>query len=103
MNSFEEGLALCRTTPGALLIDLRDPEDYGAGRIPGAVNLSLNTLREDLAEIAEPDTPLFLYCYAGMRSWQAEALLPAMGYENVHSIGGIDGYRGELEEPEDAR
>jgi rhodanese-related sulfurtransferase len=98
MSEFSEGLALFRQTPGALLIDLRDPEDYEAGFVPGAVNLSLNTLREDLAELADYDTPLFLYCYAGMRSWQAEALLTVMGYENVHSIGGIDGYRGELEE-----
>ncbi len=98
MNPFDEALARCRETPGALLVDLRDPEDYEAGFVPGAVNLRLDTIRETLPELADFDTPVFLYCYAGMRSWQAEALLTAMGYERVTSIGGIDSYRGPLEE-----
>ena len=98
MESIEEGLARWRATDGAILIDPRDAEDYAAGFIPGAVNIPPERIREAVAEIAEPDTPIYLCCYSGMRSWQAEALLQAMGYQNVQSIGGMDRYRGELAE-----
>ena len=98
MSDINEGLKRCRETPGAILVDLRDEEDYREGHIPGAVNVLLQNLREAAEEMAEMDTPLFLYCYGGMRSFQAEALLQAMGYQNALSIGGIDRYKGELEE-----
>ena len=81
-----------------MLIDLRDGEDYAKGHIPGATNLLPETIREQIAEVAQKDTPIFLYCYGGMLSYQAEALLQARGYLHVTSIGGIDRYNGELEE-----
>lgn len=81
-----------------MLIDLRDEEDYAEGHIPRAINLLPETIREQIAAVAQKDTPIFLYCYGGMRSYQAEALLQARGYLHVTSIGGIDRYRGELEE-----
>lgn len=99
MSELETGLARWKTA-GGVLADLRDAEDYEAGHIPGAVHIPPDEVRERIAELAEGGAPVFLYCYAGMRSWQAEALLQAMGYENVHSIGGIDRYRGELTDPE---
>ena len=97
MSEFENGLAQWKAE-GGILVDLRAAEDYEAGHVPGAVHVPPETVREDLAALAEDGKPVFLYCYAGMRSWQAEALLQAMGYGNVRSIGGIDRYRGELEE-----
>lgn len=99
MNELERGLAEWKKS-GGILVDLRDAEDFAYGHIPGAVNISPETVREDVAAAAETDTPIFLYCYAGMRSWQAEALLQAMGYEKARSIGGVEGYRGELTEPD---
>ena len=81
-----------------MLIDLRDAEDYAEGHIPGAVNMQPETVREQIAAAAQKDTPIFLYCYGGMRSYQAEALLQARGYLHVFSIGGIDRYLGPLEE-----
>lgn len=88
-------------TPGALLIDLRDEEDYLSGHIPGAKRISLMTIREDMEAMAGPDTPIFLYCYSGMRSFQAEAVLSAEGYTHVCSMGGVDQYTGELTEEEE--
>ena len=98
MEDISQGISLYKSTPNAVLIDLRDAEDYSEGHIPGAVNMLPETIRERIATFAQKDTPIFLYCYGGMRSYQAEALLQARGYLHVSSIGGIDRYDGELEE-----
>ena len=84
-----------RTTEGAVLLDVRDPEEYAAGHIPGAVNIP----RDDIAKAQEiiPDkgTPVFAYCYSGRRSDSAVISLKKMGYQNVKNIGGIMEYKGE--------
>jgi len=98
MEDINQGISLYKSMPSAVLIDLRDAEDYAEGHIPGAVNMLPENIREQIAGIAQKDTPIFLYCYGGMRSYQAEALLQARGYLQVSSIGGIDRYDGELEE-----
>ena len=98
MEDINQGILLWKSTPGAVLVDLRDAEDYAEGHIPGAVHMLPQTIREQIAAIAQKDTPIFLYCYGGMRSYQAEALLQARGYLRATSIGGIDRYDGELEE-----
>lgn len=98
MEDINQGILLYKSTPGAVLIDLRDAEDYAEGHIPGAVNLLPETVRDQITAIARKDTPIFLYCYGGMRSYQAEALLQARGYARVASIGGFDRYDGETEE-----
>ncbi len=92
-----DGLRRFHATPGALLVDVREADEYENGHIPGSVNLPLSAL--DTAEISIPrrDTPLFVYCLAGTRSAQAVARLQRMGYARVENIGGIRGYRGEKE------
>ena len=98
MEDINRGILLYQSTPGAVLIDLRDAEDYAEGHISGAVSMLPENIREEIAAIAQKDTPIFLYCYGGMRRYQAEALLQARGYLHVSSIGGIDRYDGALEE-----
>ena len=84
----------CRGTPGAVLLDVREAEEFCGGHIPGAVNLPLSRIGEtDL----DRNTPLFVYCLRGTRSRQAVGELRRMGYQNVKSIGGIARYRGGLE------
>ncbi|MBQ9249057.1 MAG: rhodanese-like domain-containing protein [Oscillospiraceae bacterium] len=95
-NDLETGLQQYRETPGALLIDVRNRDEYAEGHVPGSVNLSLKQLRE-IDEIATSyDQPLFLYCLSGARSSQAAAMLKDQGYTNARSIGGVQGYQGQL-------
>lgn len=91
------GLERFRATPGALLVDVREADEYAAGHIPGSINLPLSAI--DTAEILIPrkDTPLFLYCLAGSRSSQALSRLQKLGYKRLENIGGIRSYRGEKE------
>ena len=92
--SFQEGLETFQKTPGAVLLDVRTPEEFAAGHVPEAVNAPLDALeRIDYQQ----DTPLFVYCHSGARSSQAVAVLRRMGYRNVTNIGGIVGYRGKVE------
>ena len=93
-NKINKGIKEYRTTPGAVLIDVREPGEFAAGHIPGAVNMPLSG-SHNLS--FSKDTPLYLYCLRGSRSLKASVILKEQGYTNVKSIGGITGYKGELE------
>ena len=86
-----------RNTPGAILLDVRTPQEYREGHIPGSQNVPLQTI-DKVASVAEKkDTPLYVYCHSGGRSRQAVQRLEQMGYSNVTNIGGIAAYRGKVE------
>lgn len=71
-----------------LLIDVRTPEEFASGHIPGAVNISLQTLPDRLDEI-QAGQPLVVYCRTGNRSATASEILISNGYEEVYDLGGM--------------
>jgi sulfur-carrier protein adenylyltransferase/sulfurtransferase len=77
---------------GALLVDVRDTEEFAAGHIPGAKHVPRGYL-ESRIEGAVPDRSkhLILYCASGNRSaYAARTLVEDLGYEHVESMrGGI--------------
>jgi sulfur-carrier protein adenylyltransferase/sulfurtransferase len=77
---------------GAVLVDVRENEEFAAGHIPGAVHVPRSYL-ESRIEGAAPDhdAHVILYCQSGNRSaWAAHTLRELLGYENVeHMKGGI--------------
>ena len=82
-----------KETPDAVLLDVRTPEEYRAGHVPGAKNLPLDRL----GGVNLPKSqPVFAYCLSGARSAQACAWLNRQGHEAVN-LGGIGSYRGPLE------
>ena len=91
------GLDRFRATPGAILLDVREPDEYAAGHIPGSMNLPLSAIDTAEIQLRDPEAPLFVYCLAGTRSARAVARLKSLGYTRVENIGGIRGYRGEKE------
>src|SRR5947209_7222140 len=75
---------------GAVVIDVREPEEWGAGHIPGAKHVPKSYL-ESRIEGAVPDRSahVVLYCASGNRSaWAARTLLDDLGYESVDSMTG---------------
>ena len=92
-----QGVQECGATPGAILLDVRTPQEYREGRIPGSKNVPLQELDRIAAVAARRDTPLFVYCHSGARSSQAVRLLAGMGYTNTKNIGGIAAYKGKVE------
>ena len=91
------GLEQYRATPGAVLLDVREADEFAAGHIPGSVNLPLSVI--DTAETLLPDrsAAVFAYCLVGSRSVRAVARLKALGYTSARSIGGIRDYKDALE------
>ena len=84
-------------TDGAVLLDVRTPQEYREGHIPGSKNVPLQELGRVSAVAGEKDTPLFVYCHSGARSRQAVDGLRRMGYLQVKNIGGIAAYTGKVE------
>ena len=91
------GLERFHAEKDALLLDVREADEYAAGHIPASVNLPLSAIHNAEILIPRKDTPLFVYCLAGTRSTQAVAQLQRMGYTKAENIGGIRSYRGERE------
>ena len=97
LPDINEGVEKCRTTEGAVLLDVRDPQEYASGHIPGAVNIPKDGIAKAKEMIPDADTPVFAYCYSGRRSDMAVTALKKMGYTNARNIGGITAYQGSLE------
>ncbi|MGO9904792.1 MAG: molybdopterin-synthase adenylyltransferase MoeB [Solirubrobacteraceae bacterium] len=75
---------------GAVIVDVREPEEWGAGHIPGALHVPKSYL-ESRFEGAVPDRDkhVVLYCASGNRSaWAARTLIEDLGYEHVESMTG---------------
>ena len=82
---------------GAVLLDVRTPQEYREGHIPGSVNVPLQSLSTADQIPAGKDAPLFVYCHSGARSSQATRPLAGMGYTNTKNIGGIAADKGKVE------
>jgi len=76
---------------GAVVIDVREPEEWGTGHIPGAKHVPKSFLESRIEGAAGRDDHIILYCQSGNRSaWAARTLIDDLGYDNVESMtGGI--------------
>ncbi|RJS93472.1 rhodanese-like domain-containing protein [Salinisphaera sp. Q1T1-3] len=75
-------------TDGAVLIDVREVDEWQAGHIAAARHISLPLLASD-PEIDLPlDQPIVTYCKVGARAERAAEILRACGYEDVRAMGG---------------
>ena len=92
-----QGVKEFRETPGAVLLDVRTPQEYRGGYIPGSINAPLQSLGGEDTLPADKNTPLYVYCHSGARSGQAVKILTRMGYVNAKNIGGIAAYTGKVE------
>jgi rhodanese-related sulfurtransferase len=74
---------------GALLIDVREDNEWEAGHAAGAEHLGKGIIERDIeARVPEKETELILYCGGGYRSALAADALQKMGYGNVFSMAG---------------
>ena len=75
----------------ANLVDIRTPEEYQEGNVPGFQNIPLDELRQRLGEI-DKDKPVYLICQSGLRSYLACRILQQLGYTCSHLAGGFRFY-----------
>lgn len=86
--------ALSMNKQGALLLDVREPEEYSAIHAPNAKLIPLGQLNSRLQEIAAyKDKPIVVMCRSGRRSAQAVSQLKDAGYSQVSNVkGGIQAW-----------
>lgn len=94
---FNEGLETYKNTKDAVLLDVRTPEEFSEGRVPGSRNLPLQEMGKIEQLIKDKAVPVFVYCLSGARSRVATVQLQQMGYAKVTNLGGISSYRGKVE------
>jgi len=79
--------ALEARPPDAVVLDVREPEEYAHGHVPGAVSLPQADLASRLDEVPR-DRAVMLVCQRGMRSYRAAQFLVQMGIDQVASVNG---------------
>ena len=91
-----QGVKEYSVTDGAVLLDVRTPDEYRQGHIPGSKNIPLQSINKVAGVIDNKATPIFVHGLSGARSRQASAILKQLGYTNVKNIGGISAYAGKV-------
>ncbi|AEI63462.1 rhodanese-like domain-containing protein [Corallococcus macrosporus] len=74
---------------GAVLLDVRTPQEFQEGHPEPARNIPVQELPRRIAEVGPPGTPVVVYCAAGGRSAQAAQLLRANGFPDVFDLKSV--------------
>ncbi len=78
-----------RRQPGAIVLDVREPDEYEQGAIPGALHIPRGTLESGIeGRVPDHATPLVVHCAGGTRSAFAAKTLAELGYSDVVSVAG---------------
>ena len=73
----------------AVVVDVRDKDEWDEGHIPGATHISRGTIELDIEEkVPDPSAMIICHCGGGGRSALAAETLQKMGYKNVRSMAG---------------
>ena len=73
----------------AVIIDVRDKDEWDEEHIPGAMHLSRGTIELDIEEkVPDPDAMVICHCGGGGRGALATESLQKMGYKNVRNMAG---------------
>lgn len=96
----EEAKRRLDTESGYLLVDVRTPEEYASGHIPGAENIEYTGIVDAFEARGIPkDQTVYLYCRSGNRSSIAAAALARAGYTGIVDFGGIINWPYETVKP----
>jgi hydroxyacylglutathione hydrolase len=81
-----------RTSDGVQVIDVRSPEEWRKGHLPGAIHIPLAQLPERIGEL-DASAPIVMQCQGGGRSSIATSLLQSQGLPDVSNLaGGYDAW-----------
>ncbi len=78
-----------RQQAGAVVLDVREPDEYEQGAIPGALHIARGTLETSIeSRVPDKATPLVVHCASGVRSAFAAKTLADLGYTDVVTVAG---------------
>ena len=72
---------------GALIVDVRTPQEFNSGNYKGSINIPLAELEKNLNLLGDKDRLIVVYCRSGNRSGQAKLILEKHGYKNILNGG----------------
>lgn len=72
---------------GAMLVDVRNPDEYKSGHVKGSVNIPLNQISQKIDKFKNKNT-IIVFCRSGARSKMAQSILKSNGITNVINGGG---------------
>lgn len=81
---------------GAVILDVRSKGEYSVGHIRGSINISVDTLNNNLNRLKDKDQPIITCCASGMRSASAKNMLKSKGYTQVYNGGGWGSLQNKL-------
>ena len=75
----------------AVLLDVRQADEFNAGHIKGAVLVPHDTIIEKVGSVVpDKSTPVYVYCRSGRRSAIAVEAMKKLGYTDLTDLGGMD-------------
>ncbi len=95
--SQDEAKEMMEQDDGHVIVDVRRPDEFETGHIPGAICIPNETIGSDQPEeLPDLNQVILVYCRSGDRSKQAAQKLFETGYTNVYEFGGIIDWTGEV-------
>jgi rhodanese-related sulfurtransferase len=82
---------------GVTVLDVRTPQEFESGHVPGAINIPHDQIAARAAEVGSKDQPVLLYCKSGRRSRLAAAELARQGFTAVYDFGPISAWPGPVQ------
>ena len=96
--SMDEAVEMMKKESGYIILDVRRPDEYAEGHIPGAINVPNEEIgTAEIPELPDKSQMILVYCRSGRRSKEASEKLVKLGYTNVVEFGGILDWKGEIE------
>ena len=77
----------------ALLIDVREPDEFAVGHAENAKNIPLGDIEAGKLTETTKTVKIYVYCRSGKRAGVAKTALEKQGYANVESLGGLSDWR----------
>ena len=96
--SMDEAVNMMRDEKDYIILDVRRPDEFAEGHIPGAINVPNEEIgAADIAALPDKSQLILVYCRSGRRSKEASEKLVKLGYTNIVEFGGILDWKGEIE------
>ena len=96
--SMNEAVKMMKDEKNYIILDVRRPDEYAEGHIPGAINVPNEEIGSaEIAELPDKSQLILVYCRSGRRSKEASEKLVKLGYTNIVEFGGILDWKGEIE------
>jgi len=84
---------IAQLPPDAAMVDVRETDEWTAGRAPTATHVPMSELPGRLPEVPTDVDPLYVICRSGSRSGRVVAYLTAHGYRAVNVAGGMQAWQ----------